>query len=158
MSVTYITYSRQHWILNPLSEAGGRTHILMDASQVRYCWATVGTPHLFLRKSAGLRPYTTVPMNFLCSADSPIIFTPALKKKKYTLTCFRLWTSWAGLVRVKVNCCSGTYDFGREQGLCLHILWSVWSTLLRGKAFLLNLPGWDFKGIKSWCVGLKSRF
>ena len=28
--------SRQHWILNPLSGAGDRTHIFMDASQVRY--------------------------------------------------------------------------------------------------------------------------
>ena len=27
--------SRKHWILNPLSEARDRTHVLMDASQVR---------------------------------------------------------------------------------------------------------------------------
>ena len=27
----------QHQILNPLSEAGDETHILMDTSQVRYC-------------------------------------------------------------------------------------------------------------------------
>ena len=29
--------SRQHWILNPLSEARDQTCILMDTSQVCYC-------------------------------------------------------------------------------------------------------------------------
>ena len=32
--------SQQHQILNPPSEARNRTHILMDASQVHYHWAT----------------------------------------------------------------------------------------------------------------------
>ena len=36
--------SWQHWILNPLNEARGRTHVLMDTSQVHYPWATMGTP------------------------------------------------------------------------------------------------------------------
>ena len=36
--------SRQHQILNPLSEAGDCTCILMDTSQVRYWWAMMGTP------------------------------------------------------------------------------------------------------------------
>ena len=31
-------------ILNPLSEASEQTCILMDPSQVCYCWATIGTP------------------------------------------------------------------------------------------------------------------
>ena len=35
-------------ILNPLSEARDWTHILMDTSQVRYCWATTGTPLMHL--------------------------------------------------------------------------------------------------------------
>ena len=36
--------SQQHWILNPLSGARDWTHILMDASQLHYHWATAGTP------------------------------------------------------------------------------------------------------------------
>ena len=35
--------SWQRWILNPLSEAGDQTHILMVISQICYCWATTGT-------------------------------------------------------------------------------------------------------------------
>ena len=36
--------SWQCWILNPWSEARDRTCVLMDASQVRFCCATTGTP------------------------------------------------------------------------------------------------------------------
>ena len=39
--------SRQHWILNPLSEARDWPCILMDASQIRLHWAKTGNP-LFL--------------------------------------------------------------------------------------------------------------
>ena len=35
-----------HWILNPLSEDRDWTCILMDTSQVCFCWATIGTPHV----------------------------------------------------------------------------------------------------------------
>jgi len=35
--------SRQCWILNPLSEARGQTHILMDTSQICFWWVTMGT-------------------------------------------------------------------------------------------------------------------
>ena len=38
--------SQQSSILKPLGKAKDRTHILLDASQVRYHWATVGTPSL----------------------------------------------------------------------------------------------------------------
>ena len=36
--------SQQPQILNPVSEARDQTHILMDTSQIPFCWATTGTP------------------------------------------------------------------------------------------------------------------
>ena len=36
---------QQQWILNPLSEARDQTHVLMNTTWVRFCWATVGTPN-----------------------------------------------------------------------------------------------------------------
>ena len=40
--------SWQCWrILNPLSKARDWNQVLMDPSQVHYCWATTGTPFLF---------------------------------------------------------------------------------------------------------------
>ena len=42
--------SRQLQILNQLSEARDRTWVLMDSSQVRYHWATTGTPGGWLWK------------------------------------------------------------------------------------------------------------
>ena len=36
--------SWQRWILNPLSEARNQTCILMDASQICFCYATTGIP------------------------------------------------------------------------------------------------------------------
>ena len=36
--------SQQCWILNPLSKARNRSHILMDTSRIHFCWATSGTP------------------------------------------------------------------------------------------------------------------
>ena len=42
--------SWQSRVLNPLSEARDRTCIIMEASQIRFCWATMGTPReTFLR-------------------------------------------------------------------------------------------------------------
>ena len=32
------------WTLNPLSKNRDRFHVLMDTSQIRYRWATIGTP------------------------------------------------------------------------------------------------------------------
>ena len=38
--------SRQWRTLNPLSRARDQTHLLMDTSQIRYCWAMTGTPEV----------------------------------------------------------------------------------------------------------------
>ena len=43
--------SWQHQILNPLSEARNWTCILIDTSEVHYCWAMTGTPLLMLLNS-----------------------------------------------------------------------------------------------------------
>jgi len=36
--------SKQCQILNPLSKARDRTRVLMDTSQIHFCWAMTGTP------------------------------------------------------------------------------------------------------------------
>ena len=41
---TYTTAHGNAWILNSLGKAKDRTYILVDASQIRYCWATKGNP------------------------------------------------------------------------------------------------------------------
>ena len=52
-----MTYSsRQHRVLNPLSEAGVQTGVLMDASQIRFHSVTMGTP-----QSSALNLCTTLP-------------------------------------------------------------------------------------------------
>ena len=38
--------SQQCQILNPLSKARDRPHVLMDTSQVSYCWVTAGAPRI----------------------------------------------------------------------------------------------------------------
>ena len=41
--------SWEYQVLNPLSETRDWTYVLIDASQICFCWATMGTPHqLFL--------------------------------------------------------------------------------------------------------------
>ena len=42
--------SQQCWILNPLSEARVRTCVLIDASQIRFRWATTGTLCVYIFK------------------------------------------------------------------------------------------------------------
>ena len=39
--------SQQRRILNPLSEVRNGTYVLMDTSQIRFCWTTTGTPIFF---------------------------------------------------------------------------------------------------------------
>ena len=42
--LAYTTAHQQRWILNPLSKARGGTCVFMDASQIPFCCATMGTP------------------------------------------------------------------------------------------------------------------
>ena len=44
--------SWQHQILNPLSEARDQIRILMDTSLVRYHWAMMGTPEIYVNSKA----------------------------------------------------------------------------------------------------------
>ena len=39
-----IPQPQQHQILNPVRKARGQTCVLMDASQIHFCWAMMGTP------------------------------------------------------------------------------------------------------------------
>ena len=58
---------QQRWILNPLRGARGRTHILMDTSQVPFCWTTVGTPqHHFMKRNAIGWSWHLCPKSFEC--------------------------------------------------------------------------------------------
>ena len=89
LQLTYTTYtSWQPWILNPLSEARHRACILVDASQICFLWATMGTPRdfIFLRVAWVYRklrgryrgfPYTSCPNALI---DTPVINIPHLGK------------------------------------------------------------------------------
>ena len=59
--------SQQHWILNPLSEARDQTHIFMDTSQVRYRWATAGSPDLTIFRHQAIRVLKMIKCS-LCAA------------------------------------------------------------------------------------------
>ena len=101
--------SWQCQILNPLSKARSQTSILMDTSQVRYCWATVGTPHLSLSfnkklcSSDAKRPvFQGTELEHLPSRDKEIRFQKGYRKRFYMaspqllapsvqpLSCFRV--------------------------------------------------------------------
>ena len=45
MSAIYTTAHGNAGSFNPLSKARDRTYILMDSSQIHFCWATMGTPN-----------------------------------------------------------------------------------------------------------------
>ena len=94
--------SRQHWILNPLSEAKDGSSILMDTSWVYYHWATTGIPRKVIFNCIGIINSSTphVPKElgrafFLvhfqdCDASSALTLQLFLGKvgNKYTLVQF----------------------------------------------------------------------
>ena len=64
---------RQHHIPNPLSRARDQTYILVDASQIRFHWATTGSPGLFFLSplfhgyTGGIRKFLGEGANRSCS-------------------------------------------------------------------------------------------
>ena len=78
--------SRQHWILNPLSEARCQTHILMDASGVCYCWTTMGTS-MFAFKP-------TIILSLLCLIHMFVACLFPLSHPLVISVDFRLYCVW----------------------------------------------------------------
>ena len=60
--ICYLHSSRQCWIFNPLSKARDWTWILMDAGQIGFHWATMGTPRLFF-----ITGYAVILNQYSCS-------------------------------------------------------------------------------------------
>ena len=83
--------SQQHQILNPLIEAGYWTHILMDASQVCYCWAMTGAPRCHLLNETypdhtkNMRTTFTLALQTLLSFFDFFSFSEALIGIYYTV-------------------------------------------------------------------------
>ena len=64
--------SWQCWILNLLSKARDWTFVLMDASQIRFHWATIGTPYFGILKTWGglCIPIKTYISFYLCNLET----------------------------------------------------------------------------------------
>ena len=58
--------SQQHWILNPWSEARGRTRVLMDTSWICFCCVMIGTPKDPSHMGSRSNLLTSFLPNFLC--------------------------------------------------------------------------------------------
>ena len=78
--------SWQCQILNPLSSARDRTHILMDTSWVHYCWATTGTPYATI--------YLTLSYRYIFA--SIIYFLKTLHGDLLDLGIWAMWKLFAG--------------------------------------------------------------
>ena len=60
--------SQQFGNLNPLSQARDRTCVLMDASEIWFCWATMGTPYFNF--------FTIMYLQWVKSRLKDIVFDP----------------------------------------------------------------------------------
>ena len=80
--------SRQHWILDPLSEARDQTLNLMVPSWICFCYATVGTPKkIFLNNHLG------------------VLMVPLWKRIRLRTMRWRVW-SLASLSGLRIlRCC-----------------------------------------------------
>ena len=83
------TGSLTHQILNPPSEARDRTRVLMDASQIRFLYATTGTPTLTI-------------LNYTCISGC---------------FCFFLFFFVFFYLFVFCCCCCCCYLLGRSRGI-----------------------------------------
>jgi len=90
--------SWQRQILNPLSEARDRTKVLVNTSQICYCWATMGTPLSFL---FGCPSVYGVPGPRIIS-ELQSWSEPQLRQHRIlnTLCLARNWTCVSGLPRL----------------------------------------------------------
>ena len=81
--------SQQCWILNPLSEAGDGTHILMDTSRIRFLWAMAGTPVLLL-----------LSYNVNCSYRYSIILASGVQHGYWIFLYIMKWSPLLGPVTI----------------------------------------------------------
>ena len=99
---------QQPQILSPLSEARDWTHIFMDTSQVRYHWATMGTPSSdFLS-------------NFISDNSSPHTYVPGLFKKSVFMHTYHIYDMYVYLALTPLhflstaNSCLKSFLLGKD--------------------------------------------
>ena len=87
--------SQQHQILNPLSKARDRTCILMNTSQICFCWATMGTPSLHIKFWCVVFPPSFVSRWYLISFLTPLVVQEyVIRLLKVILYCnLKSWTA-----------------------------------------------------------------
>ena len=102
--------SRQHQILNPLSEARDGTLILMETSWIRFLCATKGTPTHALELNTRLNsPYFLLPSGLFHALMSPDRAPHSWQKRIWTLFCGLekvpppLWASVSSLTEKALN-------------------------------------------------------
>ena len=111
--------SQQCQNLNPLSEARDQTLVLMDASQVCYCWATMGTPSPLIYVFIYYHQYKTHGFLFYLTGYNSLL---SLFILFFHLS--QIWPVKAPLIRLQ--CPSDTYFFKKQ-----HFLAFSYNTMFR---------------------------